>query len=503
VTKVKLQKQGWIRQQLKRRNVRFSVLAFLVAVAVLSQFSIAVGSANRRQLEVISRSPRILIARGIASKEECGHLIALAKQRGMTPARVQNFGDQNREKSQERSNTAAWLLHHQDEIVSSLEARLSKVTNMPVENGEAFQVLRYEPGQEFTNHLDADPMDQGQPGGNRVVTALLYLQAPDVGGETEFPMLGLKLRVETGDAVIFWNLKDDNTVNEDVLHAGLPPTRGEKWVATKWLHDQDYQAAAEAVFRHSQKARHQAPKPWRDEPDNDDIRANHDDIRAEVQEEEPVARMSDGEKSFVGVERDGGQPPPAAQPAQGSEGSESGMGPMWGELPEPRGRSRGDKEPQRVKRPVDRVQLEPGVHKLRKLPPQLASIARRDGRPTGQRKRHPDVLAALRPRKDKDHKGQLGNHDLTADELRRGRLEQRKAENRRRHERVGRLNPDVANFLGADFRPRRARERAPPVTFCRGCGRQARCQTSQERQTPSPDSVIIGVVKKISKLGTL
>ena len=31
---------------------------------------------------------------------------------------------------------------------------------------------------------------------------------------------------------------------QQTLHAGLPPTKGEKWVATKWIHERGYQSGA-------------------------------------------------------------------------------------------------------------------------------------------------------------------------------------------------------------------------------------------------------------------
>jgi hypothetical protein len=32
-------------------------------------------------------------------------------------------------------------------------------------------------------------------------------------------------------------------------HAGMPPTKGEKWVATKWIHERPYQNAPEPPTR--------------------------------------------------------------------------------------------------------------------------------------------------------------------------------------------------------------------------------------------------------------
>ena len=41
-----------------------------------------------------------------------------------------------------------------------------------------------------------------------------------------------------GDALLFWDLKPDGLTGDKwSMHAGCPVIRGEKWSATKWLHN--------------------------------------------------------------------------------------------------------------------------------------------------------------------------------------------------------------------------------------------------------------------------
>ena len=103
-------------------------------------------------------------------------------------------------------------------------------------------VLYYSVGQEFLPHFDIiinpDSPDYDQKlakGGERVLTLLLYLNDDYEGGETEFPVLGERWKGRKGEALFFWNVTPDGALDERTLHAGLPVTRGEKWILSQWI----------------------------------------------------------------------------------------------------------------------------------------------------------------------------------------------------------------------------------------------------------------------------
>jgi prolyl 4-hydroxylase len=56
-----------------------------------------------------------------------------------------------------------------------------------------------------------------------------------VGGETEFPYLRQRFRGRKGDALFFWNVLPDFSPDARTLHAGLPPSSGEKWLFSQWV----------------------------------------------------------------------------------------------------------------------------------------------------------------------------------------------------------------------------------------------------------------------------
>jgi hypothetical protein len=87
---------------------------------------------------------------------------------------------------------------------------------------ESVSVQRYEPGQKYDVHYD-----DGQLQTPRVVSALLYLNDVDGGGETYFPEFDFKITPKAGTIAVFPS-------NFIYRHAALPPTKGLKYAAAYW-----------------------------------------------------------------------------------------------------------------------------------------------------------------------------------------------------------------------------------------------------------------------------
>jgi len=47
----------------------------------------------------------------------------------------------------------------------------------------------------------------------------------------------LQYKPRSGDALLFWSIHPNGTFDKHALHGGCPVTKGEKWVATKWIRD--------------------------------------------------------------------------------------------------------------------------------------------------------------------------------------------------------------------------------------------------------------------------
>ena len=119
----------------------------------------------------------------------------------------------------------------EDLVVRACNARIAAATATAIEQGEPLAVLRYAPGQQYRPHLDTLANTANQ----RVATALIYLNQGYEGGRTHFPLLDLTVEPRGGDMIVFTNLAADGTPAPLSRHAGLPVTRGVKWLATRWI----------------------------------------------------------------------------------------------------------------------------------------------------------------------------------------------------------------------------------------------------------------------------
>lgn len=201
--------------------------------------------AGDRQVDVLlqMRRPGLAVLGNLLSDAECSALIKAARPslaRSLTVA-VKTGGEVL---SHDRTSSGMFFTRGENPLVERIEARIARLLNWPVENGEGLQVLRYLPGAEYKPHHDYfDPAEPGTPtilqrGGQRVATVVMYLQAPAQGGATVFPELGLEVLPQRGHAVFFsYDRPDASTLS---LHGGAPVLAGEKWVATKWLRERQF-----------------------------------------------------------------------------------------------------------------------------------------------------------------------------------------------------------------------------------------------------------------------
>ncbi len=203
--------------------------------------------AGQEQIEVLSSDPYIAIFHQFLTDEECSHLIERGKPH-LERSEVIDETSPDPYLSSERTSEGMFIEDNkQDFILNRIENRISQRLSIPNENGEPMQILRYEVGQEFTPHHDYfEPEGKGasvhdQRRNNRLATLLMYLNTPEEGGETIFPLLELKIKPVKGDALIFYNCNRKRKGNPLSLHQGAPVLQGEKWVATKWLRFERFQ----------------------------------------------------------------------------------------------------------------------------------------------------------------------------------------------------------------------------------------------------------------------
>uniref|UniRef100_M8BCH1 procollagen-proline 4-dioxygenase n=1 Tax=Aegilops tauschii TaxID=37682 RepID=M8BCH1_AEGTA len=197
----------------------------------------------------------------VVSKEECEYLIGLAKPRMVKSTVVDSETGKSKD-SRVRTSSGMFLQRGRDKVIRAIERRIADYTFIPAEHGEGLQVLHYEVGQKYEPHFDyfLDEFNT-KNGGQRMATILMYLSDVEEGGETIFPdanvnssslpwynelsecaRKGLAVKPKMGDALLFWSMKPDATLDPLSLHGGCPVIKGNKWSSTKWLHVHEYKA---------------------------------------------------------------------------------------------------------------------------------------------------------------------------------------------------------------------------------------------------------------------
>jgi len=198
--------------------------------------------AGDRQVHVLQtlRNPRIVVLGNLLSDAECDELIASARPR-MARSRTVQAKTGGEEINAVRTSDGMFFQRNETALIGILEARIAKLFDWPIENGEGLQILHYQPGAEYKPHYDYfDPAEPGTPsilkrGGQRVATLIVYLNEPEKGGGTTFPDVNLEVAPKRGNAVFF--SYDGAHASSRSLHGGAPVIAGEKWVATKWLRE--------------------------------------------------------------------------------------------------------------------------------------------------------------------------------------------------------------------------------------------------------------------------
>lgn len=178
---------------------------------------------------ILRADPLVARIDGLLSADECRYLITHATPKLQPSIVVDPQGRQipNPVRDSHGTNFAPV---EEDLVIHAVNRRIAAATGTRWEQGEPLHILRYEPGQQYRKHFDALPGVRNQ----RVLTCLIYLNDGFDGGATAFTG-GLEVKGGAGDAVIFANTTPDGRADKRTEHAGLPVTKGTKWLATRWI----------------------------------------------------------------------------------------------------------------------------------------------------------------------------------------------------------------------------------------------------------------------------
>ncbi len=193
--------------------------------------------------EVLSSSPRIGRIPALLDKDSCSWLMTKARDK-LRPALVYDSVQQKEIRHPTRSNSSAILgLADTNVLLTLLQIRIAASMQVPLRQLEAATVLHYKGSEQIRNHFDfIDPgspqyAEQIRQRGDRIITFLLYLNDNYADGETHFPEAGVKHKGTRGEGLFFVNVLEDGQPDLRTVHAGLPPSAGEKWIITQFIRD--------------------------------------------------------------------------------------------------------------------------------------------------------------------------------------------------------------------------------------------------------------------------
>lgn len=180
------------------------------------------------------------IIQNLIQKNKCHKIMDYASNR-LTDSHVISGKNKNI-----RNSKQCWIPKN-NILVKDIYKKVSEILGMQVANAEDLQVVRYQPGQYYNEHHDACCNDNAyckefvRHRGQRKATVLIYLNEGFEGGHTYFKNLDLKLRPNSGDAIVFFPLAENSCKCHPLaLHAGMPVESGEKWIANIWFRENKY-----------------------------------------------------------------------------------------------------------------------------------------------------------------------------------------------------------------------------------------------------------------------
>jgi prolyl 4-hydroxylase len=201
------------------------------------------------QLRLLHKSPPVLAIENFMTEAECKEIqSATSNAHQVNSATFQG--------SLSTRTSTSWFCHYKD--VPVLLAKARHLLNMPLENMEEPQIVRYERGQEFSWHYDEVPSPQLDNGGQRLATMLVYLTsvAKSKGGGTTFRDLKmtagdnpneLVMQPKRGSCLLFFPSFSDGTPDDRTLHKShVLESDDAKWIVQMWIHQHDYSAVIPA-----------------------------------------------------------------------------------------------------------------------------------------------------------------------------------------------------------------------------------------------------------------
>jgi prolyl 4-hydroxylase len=197
-------------------------------------------------MQIPAQGLDIFVVRDFLTKKECEEVIALIDKDRVPSGLLAPSADP------EFRTSESCNLRITDKVNQQVEAKINALTGIPPRQGETIQGQRYAVGQQFKPHHDffytTEPYwpEQEKSGGQRTWTGMVFLNAPESGGQTYFPKANVRVTPRAGNLLLWNNLNEYGEPNPYSLHTGMPVEAGVKYVITKWYREREWGWYAQA-----------------------------------------------------------------------------------------------------------------------------------------------------------------------------------------------------------------------------------------------------------------
>lgn len=195
--------------------------------------------------KIICTSPLIIQIDDFLTNYEVGALLFTAQNKYERSVVVE--GNTGQAIHNKRTSTSAFFKRSEIPVIRDIEARVSKLANIQVNQLEPFQLVKYEIGQEYDFHHDyfhiSEPAGQEEilQYGQRYITLFVYLVEPEEGGTTDFSQLNVSIKGKKGSAILWFNLDKNGNVDPRTKHGGMPVIKGRKVAMNIWSREKKYE----------------------------------------------------------------------------------------------------------------------------------------------------------------------------------------------------------------------------------------------------------------------
>jgi len=190
---------------------------------------------KRRQL-----LPReVFVLDSFVSEEMCGQILeelTVSYWHSSTVLRLRQGRHYSEVREHFRASVTAeqcWFGPKLVRIINRIEKRLAILLPCDPRRLEFWQATRYETGGHFDYHIDGGRWKRSAAG-DRIRSYLIYLDAPQKGGETHFRALDVTVAPKPGRLVVWENLLPSGQCDHAMIHAGIEVQEGTKTTLVTW-----------------------------------------------------------------------------------------------------------------------------------------------------------------------------------------------------------------------------------------------------------------------------